>query len=68
MTRGGRVESAVRAGDPKQLLRLVEEGSVLLAEAAPQGSAKNVAPEGFPHPVYRSGFAVAVEIPLRVQS
>jgi CRISPR type III-A-associated RAMP protein Csm4 len=68
MTRGGRVESTVRSGESKQLLRLLEEGSVVFASAAPQGSAKNVAPEGFPHPVYRSGFAVAVAIPSRVQS
>jgi len=46
-------------------VRMVEEGSVLVAASAPRGAAPDVAPEGFPHPVYRAGFAVAIPIPLR---
>jgi CRISPR type III-A-associated RAMP protein Csm4 len=67
-TRGGRVESDSRWGDPKKQTRMVAEGSVLVASAEPRGSAADVAPEGFPHPVYRSGFALAIPIPLRTVS
>jgi CRISPR type III-A-associated RAMP protein Csm4 len=67
-TRGGRVESDARWGDPKKQTRMVAEGSVLVASAEPRGSAADVAPEGFPHPVYRSGFALAIPIPLRTAS
>ena len=63
-TRGGRVESDARWGDPKKQTRMVAEGSVLVASAEPRGAAADVAPEGFPHPVYRAGFALAIPIPL----
>ena len=66
-TRGGRVESDARWGDPKKQTRMVSEGSVLVASAEPRGSAADVAPDGFPHPVYRSGFALAIPIPLSVE-
>jgi CRISPR/Cas system CSM-associated protein Csm4 (group 5 of RAMP superfamily) len=65
VSRGGRIESSVRSGEEKKLLRMVEEGSVLASEAPLQGTAPNVAPDGFPHPVFRAGFAVAIPIPLR---
>jgi CRISPR type III-A-associated RAMP protein Csm4 len=65
-TRGGRVESDARWGDHKKQTRMVAEGSVLVASAEPRGSAADVAPEGFPHPVYRAGFALAIPIPLLV--
>jgi CRISPR type III-A-associated RAMP protein Csm4 len=61
-TRSGRVESASRHGDAKKPSRMVAEGSVLVAATAPQGEATDVAPDGFPHPVYRSGFALAIPI------
>lgn len=63
--RGGRIDSPARAGDTKKILRMVEEGSVLVAPSAPRGAAPDVAPEGFPHPVFRCGFALAVAIPVR---
>ncbi len=63
--RGGRIDSPARAGDAKKILRMVEEGSVLLAPVAPRGAAPDVAPDGFPHPVFRCGFALAVAIPVR---
>jgi len=63
--RRGRVDSPARSGDVKKSLRMVEEGSVLLASAAPRGAAPDVAPDGFPHPVFRSGIALAVAIPVR---
>lgn len=64
-TRGGRVESPAGWGEPKKLTRMVAEGSVLAAGAL-QGSAPDVAPEGFEHPVYRSGFAFTLPIPMTV--
>ncbi len=63
--RGGRIESGAASGTAKKIARMVAEGSVLVAAAAPRGAAPDVAPDGFPHPVYRAGFAVAVPIPLR---
>jgi len=35
----------------------------VIAAADPRGSAPDVAPDGFPHPVYRAGCAVAIPIP-----
>jgi CRISPR-associated protein Csm4 len=66
VVRRGRIESSARWGEPKQPTTMIAEGSVLLASSAPLGAATNIAPEGFPHPVYRAGFAVTVPIPWRV--
>jgi CRISPR type III-A-associated RAMP protein Csm4 len=63
--RGGLIESPSRSGDAKVPVRMVEEGSVLLAASEPSGATQNVAPSGFPHPVFRCGFALAVPIPVR---
>ena len=61
--RGGRVETS---GESKLHSRMVREGSLLLGER-PLGRAWNVAPPGFTaHPVWRAGFAVAIEMPWRV--
>ncbi len=65
LTRGGRVESPAGWGVSKKRLRMIEEGSVLVAPSSPLGKATNVAPDGFPHPVYRAGFAVAIPVPWR---
>jgi len=62
--RGGRVESAAGWGASKKMVRMIAEGSVLTG-SQPLGSAVDVAPEGFAHPVYRFGFAVTVPIPWR---
>jgi len=62
-TRGGRVESEAGWGRAKKLTRMVAEGSVLLAASEPRGAAPNVAPDEFPHPVYRAGFALCVAVP-----
>jgi CRISPR type III-A-associated RAMP protein Csm4 len=64
-TRGGRIESVARWGDAKKPTRMVAEGSVIVASAEPRGAATDVAPEDFPHPVYRAGFALAIPIPWR---
>jgi hypothetical protein len=64
VTRSGRVD---RSGDLKKASRLVEEGSVLFASEPPVGVARDVAPEGAPHPVYRAGFAIAVPVPVRAE-
>jgi CRISPR type III-A-associated RAMP protein Csm4 len=60
LTRGGWVENHSEA---KKHLRLIAEGSVLNSPKALLGTAPNVAPEGFPHPVYRAGFAYAIPLP-----
>ncbi len=62
--RGGRVQSLAGSGALKKTVRLVEEGSVLSASVHPIGSAVDVAPDGFAHPVYRSGFALALQLPI----
>jgi CRISPR type III-A-associated RAMP protein Csm4 len=63
--RGGRVESAAGWGVPKRISRTVSEGSVIIAPVPPLGTAVNVAPEGFPHPVYRYGFPLSIPIPSK---
>jgi CRISPR type III-A-associated RAMP protein Csm4 len=64
-TRGGRVESPASWGDAKKPTRMIAEGSVIVAATEPRGSAANVAPDDFAHPVYRAGFALAVAIPWK---
>jgi CRISPR type III-A-associated RAMP protein Csm4 len=65
VTRGGRVASPAARGELKSLSRMVAEGSVIISGAPPTGAAHDVAPQGFPHPVYRAGFALALPIPWR---
>lgn len=65
VVRRGRIESSVRWGEEKRPSTMIAEGSVLLATGELRGAATNVAPEGFPHPVYRAGFAVTIPIPWR---
>ncbi len=65
LSRGGRIESSARWGEPKSPTLMIAEGSVLLAGAKLQGAARDLAPADFPHPVYRAGFAVAVPIPWK---
>jgi CRISPR type III-A-associated RAMP protein Csm4 len=62
-TRGGRVDSAARAGAQKKAVQMIVEGSVLAAREEPIGAAIDVSLDGFVHPVYRGGFAVALELP-----
>jgi CRISPR type III-A-associated RAMP protein Csm4 len=61
--RGGRVESPAGSGELKKQIQMVAEGSVVYAETPPRGSAADVAPDGFAHPVFRAGFAVAIPLP-----
>ena len=56
---------AVELGQGASETRMVAEGSVLITANEPQGSAPDVAPENFAHPVYRGGFALALPIPWR---
>lgn len=71
--RGGRVESAAGWGAVKKASRVIAEGSVLVATAPLVGCARDVAPEGFAHPVYRAGFALALPVapkrrePLKIE-
>jgi CRISPR type III-A-associated RAMP protein Csm4 len=68
VARSGRIESPTQGGAEKRIVRMVEEGSVLFSGGAPSGAARDVAPEGFPHPVFRSGFALALPIAVRAAS
>jgi CRISPR/Cas system CSM-associated protein Csm4 (group 5 of RAMP superfamily) len=63
LARSGRVESPAGSGELKKQLQMVTEGSVIYAADAPSGSAPDVAPEGFAHPVFRAGFAMAIPLP-----
>jgi CRISPR type III-A-associated RAMP protein Csm4 len=63
LARGGRIESPSGSGESKKSVQMVAEGSVVYAAGAPHGSAPDVAPDGFPHPVFRAGFAVAIPLP-----
>ncbi|MEZ5399404.1 MAG: hypothetical protein R2729_07020 [Bryobacteraceae bacterium] len=66
--RGGRVESRAGWGAEKKELRMIGEGALLASTAVPRGRAADVAPDGFGHPVYRAGFAVTTELPLKVSA
>jgi CRISPR type III-A-associated RAMP protein Csm4 len=66
VARAGRIESPAAWGDPKKQLNMIGEGSVLVAGPSLRGGARDVAPEGFPHPVYRAGFALSIPIPAQV--
>ena len=63
LARGGRVDSPAGSGELKKEIQMVAEGSVLCAAAPPRGSAADVAPDGFAHPVFRAGFALAIPLP-----
>lgn len=65
IVRAGRVESPASSGALKKSLRMVEEGGVVASPEPPRGTAPNVAPDGFAHPVYRFGYALAIPVPLR---
>ena len=65
VARGGRVLSRAGSGQLKKALTMVTEGSVLVARGDVRGAAADVAPDGFPHPVYRAGFALALPIPMQ---
>jgi CRISPR/Cas system CSM-associated protein Csm4 (group 5 of RAMP superfamily) len=62
VARGGRIESPSAHGGLKKQIPMVTEGSVLCAADDPRGSAADVAPDGFAHPVYRSGFALSIPL------
>jgi CRISPR type III-A-associated RAMP protein Csm4 len=61
--RRGRIESGSALDLEKRSLRMIVEGSVIAAREAPRGAAVDVAPDGFAHPVYRSGLALALKLP-----
>jgi len=42
-----------------------KEGSLVVSQGALTGSVRDVAPDGAPHPVWRAGFAVALELPRK---
>ncbi len=59
--RSGWTDSSAGSGVKKQV-RMIQEGSVLFADTL-RGRAVDVAPDGFAHSVYRSGFALAIPAP-----
>jgi CRISPR type III-A-associated RAMP protein Csm4 len=59
--RNGRVDGS--SGALKKSVRMVVEGCILETTAEPVGTAVDVAPAGFAHPVYRSGIALSLLIP-----
>lgn len=63
LERGGRVDSPAGSGELKKYIQMVAEGSVLYAGGSLRGSAADVAPDGFAHPVFRAGFAVSIPLP-----
>jgi CRISPR type III-A-associated RAMP protein Csm4 len=63
IVRSGRIGSPAAPGGLKPATRLIGEGSVLVAAGAPRGRALDVAPAGFPHSVYRAGYAFALPLP-----
>lgn len=63
IVRSGRIESPAASGVVKKSARMVSEGSVVATHVEPRGAALDVAPDGFAHPVYRAGFAVALKLP-----
>jgi hypothetical protein len=60
VARAGRVASS---GELKKTGQMIAEGSVLYAASALSGNARDVAPDGLAHPVFRAGFAVSVPLP-----
>jgi hypothetical protein len=67
-TREGRIESAAARNARKKTVRMLAEGSVVAAGDEPVGAAVDVAPGGFAHPVYRSGFCVVLKLPSAIPS
>jgi CRISPR type III-A-associated RAMP protein Csm4 len=65
VTRAGWTDSTAGAVRKKRV-RMIEEGSVIMAPEL-RGRAVDVAPEGFPHPTWRAGFAPAVPLPQEVE-
>ena len=66
VSRGGRIESPAGSGGLKKQVSMISEGSVLFAAGPLRGAAPDVAPDGFAHPVFRAGFAVAIPLPGEV--
>ena len=63
--RSGRTQNR---GELKVESALVEEGSVLISDAAPVGFARDIAPPVYEHPVYRAGYAVTIPVAVRLPS
>lgn len=59
----GNYELTVRVGMGTKAVRMIAEGSVVTAESEPAGKAIDIAPDGFAHPVYRSGLALTLQLP-----
>jgi CRISPR type III-A-associated RAMP protein Csm4 len=64
VVRGGFVDGAPAANSSKKQVRMIAEGSVLVAPEELVGTSVDVAPDAFSHPVYRSGMAVSLRLPV----
>lgn len=60
----GDYELAFRSGAQTKALRMIAEGSVIAARSEPSGAAVDIGQNGTPHSVYRSGLALALELPV----
>jgi CRISPR-associated protein Csm4 len=65
LRRSGRTDAR---GELKAESAMVEEGSIVIADSVPVGFARNIAPEGSDHAIYRAGFAVVVPVSVRLPS
>lgn len=63
--RGGHIGSPAGPGAAKKLLTMIKEGSVLHASTL-EGQAPDVAPDGFPHPVFHAGWAFSIPVPAEI--
>jgi CRISPR type III-A-associated RAMP protein Csm4 len=59
----GSYELTLRAGAETKAVRMIAEGSVVTSQSEPAGTAVDITPDGFAHPVYRFGLALALELP-----
>lgn len=60
---GGDYELITRGSHSTKALRMIAEGSVLMASREPSGTAVNIALDDSTHPVYRAGIALALRLP-----
>jgi CRISPR/Cas system CSM-associated protein Csm4 (group 5 of RAMP superfamily) len=60
---GGDYELITRGTHANKAVKMISEGSVLLADQEPSGTAIDIAPDGHQHPIYRAGFALALRLP-----
>ena len=68
VVRGGFVDGAPAGTSRKKQVRMIAEGSVLVAPEEPIGTTVDVAPDASSYPVYRSGVALCLRLPVFVSA